>query len=69
VIKLKELIASGRIGKVLSSEVHASGGSRHRETMTSALRYFTDKKIGGNIFTIGLGHRKSVAFEWIPSSS
>lgn len=58
VVKLKELIQEGRIGKILSSEVRAAGGSVDRETLASGLKYFADKSIGGNVFTIGLGHRK-----------
>ncbi|KAK9414042.1 hypothetical protein SUNI508_11368 [Seiridium unicorne] len=55
-IKLRELIASGRIGKVLSSKVSAFGGAMHRENLTNGLRYFTDRKVGGNFLTIGFGH-------------
>ncbi|KAK6065587.1 oxidoreductase family protein [Seiridium cupressi] len=55
-IKLRELIASGRIGKVLSSKVSAFGGAMHRENLTNGLRYSTDRKLGGNFLTIGFGH-------------
>ncbi|KAM0810778.1 hypothetical protein AB5N19_11130 [Seiridium cardinale] len=55
-IKLRELIASGRIGKVLSSKVSAFGGAMHRENLTNGMRYFTDRKVGGNFLTIGFGH-------------
>ncbi|KAK9776586.1 hypothetical protein SCAR479_06631 [Seiridium cardinale] len=63
-IKLRELIASGRIGKVLSSKVSAFGGAMHRENLTNGMRYFTDRKVGGNFLTIGFGHSKSVYFGW-----
>ena len=57
-LKIREILASGRIGKVLSSEVRAYGGSISRDTLPSGLKYFTDRKVGGNPFTIGFGHCK-----------
>jgi predicted dehydrogenase len=59
VIKIKELLAGGRIGKVLSSEVYAAGGGKHRETLANSLKYFTDRTVGGNVVTIGVGHCES----------
>ncbi|KAI8965613.1 NAD(P)-binding protein [Daldinia sp. FL1419] len=56
VMKMKDLIRSGRVGKVLSSEVRAAGGSIDRISLPTSLEYFTDRKIGGNPFTIGFGH-------------
>ncbi|KAI1470397.1 NAD(P)-binding protein [Daldinia caldariorum] len=56
IITMRELIRSGRIGKVLSSEVRASGGSVDRLVLPTSIEYFTDRKIGGNSFTIGFGH-------------
>ncbi|KAI0158801.1 hypothetical protein BJ166DRAFT_528487 [Pestalotiopsis sp. NC0098] len=56
VLKVKELLGSGRIGKVLSSQVHAAGGTKDREAFASGIKYFTDKSIGGNVITIILGH-------------
>lgn len=57
--KIGELLREGRIGKVLSSEVKAAGGLIDRAVVPIDLKYFTDKSIGGNIFTIGFGHCKS----------
>lgn len=54
--KLKEVLASGRIGKVLSSEVRAFGGTNSRDSLPEGLKYFADLKVGGNLFTIGFGH-------------
>ena len=54
-LKLKELIASGRIGKVLSSEFQAARWSSG-PSVPSALRYFFERKVGGNFVTIGFGH-------------
>ncbi|ETS83017.1 hypothetical protein PFICI_04893 [Pestalotiopsis fici W106-1] len=56
VLTLQELLSSGRIGKVLSSQVRGTGGTKDREAMTPAGSYFTDKKIGGNFITIIVGH-------------
>ncbi|OTB10561.1 hypothetical protein K445DRAFT_341445 [Daldinia sp. EC12] len=56
VVTMRDLVRSGRIGKVLSSEVRASGGTGDRLALPAGLEYFTDRKIGGNIFTIGFGH-------------
>ncbi|CAG9953771.1 unnamed protein product [Clonostachys rosea f. rosea IK726] len=56
VLKLRDLLKEGRIGKVLSSEVRAAGGSIDRNTLPESLKYFTPKGIGGNVFTIGFGH-------------
>ena len=58
VSKVKSLLEQGRIGKVLSSTVVASGGVRTRDTLIDGLKYFTEKKVGGNIVTIGFVHSK-----------
>lgn len=55
-LKIKELLHEGSVGKVLSSEVRAHGGTNDREKVAEGLRYFTDRKIGGNIFMIGFAH-------------
>jgi predicted dehydrogenase len=57
--KIKNLIESGRIGKVLSSSLIGAvvnGGGEEGV----AVKYFTDRKIGGNPFTIGFGHSKFI---------
>jgi predicted dehydrogenase len=53
--KIKSLIDSGRIGKVLSSTVIGAAGNGGGEEST-LVSYFTDKNIGGNMFTIHFGH-------------
>ena len=58
VLRIKELVENGSLGKVLSSEVRAHGGTVDREKIASGLSYFTDRKIGGNVFTIGFAHCK-----------
>ena len=52
---IKELVASGRLGKFLSSQVMAeSGGSD--AAVPDRYKYFVDSKVGGNNFTIIFGH-------------
>lgn len=58
-LKIKELLLGGSLGKVLSSEVRAFGGTIDRESLTSGLRYFMDLKVGGNLVMIGFAHSKS----------
>jgi predicted dehydrogenase len=52
--KLRDMVASGAIGKVESSTVvaHAFGGA----SLPSPVDYFADKKVGGNPFTIIFAH-------------
>jgi predicted dehydrogenase len=54
--KLMELLAEGRIGKVLSSEVRAFGGLPDREVLPEVLEYWTERAIGGNFYTIAFAH-------------
>ncbi|EMD86489.1 hypothetical protein COCHEDRAFT_1198386 [Bipolaris maydis C5] len=58
VVKLRELLDGGRgeLGKILSSSVQAFGGIPDRDMMSPGVLYFTDKEIGGNSITIGVGH-------------
>lgn len=58
VLKIRELLEQGRIGKVLSSEVRASGGSNDRLAFSEFMDYFTQRLVGGNFVTIGVGHRE-----------
>lgn len=58
VSRLKELLHLGKLGKVLSSHVQAYGGTIDRQTLAEGLSYFTDRKVGGNIFMIGFAHRE-----------
>jgi predicted dehydrogenase len=55
--KLKELVESGRIGKVLSSTFTGYGGSASLSTAAeSGPVYFYDRVIGGNFISIIYGH-------------
>ena len=56
ILKLKEIARTRRLGKILSSEVRAYGGTKDREVLPTGLRYFTERKVGGNPVTIGIGH-------------
>ncbi|KAI1646686.1 NAD(P)-binding protein [Daldinia loculata] len=56
VLKLKEILKSGRIGRVLSSDIRAYGNLLPRDSLPEGLSYFADRKIGGNPITIAYGH-------------
>ncbi|CAG5155919.1 uncharacterized protein ALTATR162_LOCUS3901 [Alternaria atra] len=58
VVKLRDVLngGKGRLGKVLSSEVRAFGGTKDREILPIGLRYFAHKEVGGNPIVIGVGH-------------
>jgi predicted dehydrogenase len=59
VLKVKELLdrsAELGLGRLLSSEVRAYGGTRDREVLPVGLKYFAERAVGGNPITIGFGH-------------
>ncbi|KAH6634749.1 hypothetical protein B0J18DRAFT_471661 [Chaetomium sp. MPI-SDFR-AT-0129] len=56
VVRIKEFLREGRIGRLLSSRVEAYGGSRDREVLPVGLKYFAERRVGGNPVTIGFGH-------------
>jgi predicted dehydrogenase len=60
VAKLREVVngGNGKLGKVLSAEVRAYGGTNDREILPTGLKYFAQKEIGGNPIVIGFGHGK-----------
>lgn len=60
VVKLRDLLGngSGSLGKVLSAEVRAFGGTIDREILPTGLKYFAQKEVGGNPIVIGFGHGK-----------
>ncbi|KAL1616836.1 hypothetical protein SLS56_011268 [Neofusicoccum ribis] len=55
-LTVRKILEEGRIGKVLSSEVKARGGTSDRDAVPEPLRYFTQLEVGGNMITIGFGH-------------
>ncbi|KAF2801774.1 oxidoreductase [Mytilinidion resinicola] len=72
VLKLKEIIETGELGKVLSSEIQEYGGTNSREFLPPGLQYFAKREIGGNPITIGFGHIvdlvQSVLGDLVPGS-
>ncbi|RMZ67576.1 oxidoreductase family [Pyrenophora seminiperda CCB06] len=58
VVKLRQILddGNGKLGKVLSSDFRAFGGTNDRDILPKGLRYFTQKEVGGNPIVIGLGH-------------
>lgn len=59
--KLRELLNSGRVGKLLSCSVRGYGGAKDRGSVPEGLRYFLDKKVGGNPVVIGFAHSELAA--------
>ena len=57
-LEVKNIIQSGKIGKVLSSSMTLNGGTNSRDSIGEGLAYFFDMKVGGNVMSIFLGHSK-----------
>ncbi|KAI1185833.1 NAD(P)-binding protein [Nemania serpens] len=55
-MKLKEVLGSGRIGRVLSSDVRAFGNLGRRDSVAESVSYFTKRSVGGNHITIAYAH-------------
>ncbi|KAI0401952.1 oxidoreductase family protein [Xylaria palmicola] len=55
-LKLKEVLRSGRIGRVLSSDVRAFGNLGRRDSVAESVSYFADRAVGGNHITIAYAH-------------
>ncbi|KAJ2970773.1 hypothetical protein NQ176_g8025 [Zarea fungicola] len=55
-LKVREVLESGRIGKVLSSDVRAFDTFTKRDALGAGAAYFADLTIGGNGLTITFGH-------------
>jgi predicted dehydrogenase len=62
IVKLRQLLdnGNGKLGKVLSVNVNAFGGTVDREILPTSLKYFAEKSVGGNPIVISFGHRKHV---------
>ncbi|KAK5136448.1 hypothetical protein LTR08_003093 [Meristemomyces frigidus] len=56
IVKVKSLLESGVVGKVVSSEVTAATLYGGGDSISEGLAYFLDKKVGGNPVTIAFGH-------------
>lgn len=53
--KMKEMVGSGKIGKVLGSTIMASLGNGDTTEMKN-VRHFLERELGGNVVSIHLGH-------------
>lgn len=58
VLKVKQLLDSDRIGKVMSSTVVATFGGIPVDAWAQSAEYYLDIKSGGNVLTIYFGHRQ-----------
>lgn len=56
IVKVRDILGGGKLGKVLSSTVQAYGGINNRDILPPKLTYFTQKEIGGNFISIGVAH-------------
>ncbi|WYZ43500.1 hypothetical protein EsH8_VI_001199 [Colletotrichum jinshuiense] len=56
VVKIKEIVDSGRVGRVLGSDVEAYGNLLPRDELPEGLAYFAERKVGGNPVTIAFAH-------------
>jgi predicted dehydrogenase len=55
-LRIKDLLATNTIGKVLSSQVRAFGNLIQRDALPESLAYFAERKIGGHPINIHYGH-------------
>lgn len=60
-LRIKELLAKGTIGKVLSSHVSSYGALLPRDALPESMKYFSERKYGGNPIIIENGH----SLDWI----
>lgn len=58
VLKVKEILQSRQLGKVLSSNAYAYASYSDRDSISEGLAYFLNKQMGGNPITIAVGHSK-----------
>lgn len=56
VVKLKELLASGAIGKVINSQVNISAKEEGDDVLFKGLESFADSKSGANYYAIAFAH-------------
>ncbi|KAH9227251.1 hypothetical protein K456DRAFT_1928038, partial [Colletotrichum gloeosporioides 23] len=56
VLKIKQVVESGRIGRVLGSDVEAYGNLLERDELPASLAYFAERMVGGNPVTIVFAH-------------
>ncbi|OKL60079.1 hypothetical protein UA08_04941 [Talaromyces atroroseus] len=63
VLKMKELLHSGSLGRLLGTEVTAYAGTQSPDVLSTGLKYFAQKEVGGNPITIGFSH----LIDWVQS--
>jgi predicted dehydrogenase len=56
VLKVKELLHSGSLGRLLSTEVRAFAGTQSPDVLSEGLKYFAQREVGGNPITIAFSH-------------
>ncbi|KAF2015830.1 oxidoreductase family protein [Aaosphaeria arxii CBS 175.79] len=56
VLRVKEVLASGAIGKVLNTEIKSYGNLLERDRVPESLTYFAERKVGGHPVNIHFGH-------------
>ena len=66
VAKIKEVLDSGRIGKVMSTTVVAIFSGIPVDKFPADAAYYLDKDSGGNVLTISLGHCKPFHLPFCP---
>jgi len=62
VLRVREVISSGRLGTVHSINVHAAVGVWQDNAVGERYRYLIDKAVGGNLLTIYGGHELDTFF-------
>jgi predicted dehydrogenase len=62
--QIKEVIASGKIGKVISTTVTVASTLAAGTPFPKGVEFFLDLKSGGNSFTIVFGHCKCQSLKW-----
>lgn len=55
-LRLKEILSTGVVGKVLNSEVRAYGNLIPRDSLPERLTYFADRSVGGHPINVHCGH-------------
>lgn len=55
-LKVRALLKENKIGKVLNSSVVASGGTKSRDSVAEGIKYFFDRRVGGNLLPINFAH-------------
>lgn len=56
ILKVKEVLDSGRIGPVLSSDIKAFGSLLYNDALPDSVAYFAERAVGGNPVTIAYTH-------------